>query len=85
MKALETNHEAQWALEKTESLCCPQSAEAQIPKISYFQHMCRERNGDMTSFGGVNSSLCFRKHPLGYFIIGTFAISTYHLGLFTMC
>ncbi len=70
---------------KRQNPCCPQSTEAQIPKISYFQHMYGERNGDMTPFGGVNSSLCFRKHPSGYFITYTTAISAFHLGLFTMC
>ena len=54
-------------------------------RLSYFQHIHKERNGDMTSYGGVNSSLCFRKHPLANFIINTIAISTFHLGLFTMC
>lgn len=85
MKALENNHETQWALEEPESLRCPEPAEATIPKISYFQHMYKEKNGDMTSLGGVNSSLCFRKHPSGNFTIHTTAIITFHLGLFTMC
>lgn len=82
MKGLETNHEAQWALEKTESLCCSQSA-APVPKISYFQHVYKKENSDMTSFGGIIT--CFRKHPLGSFIIYRVSISAFHLGLLTMC
>ncbi len=37
---------------RQETLCCSQSA-AQSPKISYFQHIHKERNSDMTSFVGI--------------------------------
>lgn len=58
MTGLETNHEAQWALEQTDTLCCSQEAEAQIPKIC----TCMKKKQKLATwlhFGGVDSSLSF--------------------------
>lgn len=76
-KALETNHGAQWALggDRIPALSVV-DAVLEFTKISHSQHMHGEENDDMTSSGGVNSSLRSGN---------TIVISTFHSGWLTMC